>query len=296
MTKYSYTAFGMLISSEFPLLLPLADEATPVGWLVEIVSGRVSVSQDLPHLLGKIRYGREGNSIKFDIPWVARYSLEGDSQIVVERIADANDDLTGLYLTSLLLAVMLRNRDVISLHGSAVSGPKSSIVFIGDKGSGKSTTAAAMTGFGYKMLCDDVIPIAQGPRVLPGIPLPRLLPDAYEKLVGNPQEALHLFDGLNKYQANLPSSHETSPLRMVFALETSEIPELRIEPIKGIAKIQAILQHAMFLEGVDDPALLFARISERLSSIPCFKVRRPMAKDCLDELVRDIIAVDGKGI
>ncbi|PKL06068.1 MAG: hypothetical protein CVV53_06235 [Spirochaetae bacterium HGW-Spirochaetae-9] len=295
MAEYTYTAFGMYISSEIPLALPEVSENTPKDWPVEIVRGKVPEYPHLAHALGRIRYGRVGDAIVFDVPWAARYSLEGDSRIVVDPIAGAKVEFPALYLTGLLLTVMLGARGIVTLHGSAVAGSSGSLVFIGDKGAGKSTTAAAMTAHGYRILCDDVIPIATGPRVLPGIPLPKLLPDAYERLIGDPQEAAHLFDGAGKYHASLPAGTQAAALRMIFLLEPSEEPVLRIESVKGGAKIRAILENAISLEGIDDPMLLFTRASERLASIPCFRVIRPTSGNCLDELVGAIIGLDRKG-
>jgi len=295
MPEHRYSAFGMQIRSEFPLALPPSGDLAPSDWLVSVENGHVSPNSALAHSLGKIRYGRLGDTIIFDVPWAARYSMEGDSRIVVDRVAGAKEEFPALYLTGLLLSVMLGARGVLTLHGSAVAGPAGGLVFIGKKGAGKSTTAAAMTARGYRILCDDVIPIAAGPLVLPGIPLPKLLPDAYERLIGDPEDAAHLFDGAGKYHASLPAGTEAAALKMIFLLEPSEEAALRVEPVKGGAKIRAILENAISLEGLDDPMLLFSRASERLASIPLFRVIRPVSGNCLDELIAAIIGLDKKG-
>ena len=295
MAEFFYNAFGMKIRSELPLALPVAGDTAPGDWPVEIVLGTVPEYPALAHSLGRIRYGRLGDTIIFDVPWAARYSMEGDSRIVVDRVAGAKEEFPALYLTGLLLSVMLGARGVLTLHGSAVAGPTGGLVFIGKKGAGKSTTAAAMTARGYRILCDDVIPIAAGPLVLPGIPLPKLLPDAYERLIGDPEDAAHLFDGAGKYHASLPAGTEAAAFKMIFLLEPSEEAALRVEPVKGGAKIRAILENAISLEGLDDPMLLFSHASERLASIPLFRVIRPVSGNCLDELVAAIIGLDKKG-
>ena len=325
--EFRYTAFGMNIKSFLPLALPLAvdvgalkPEASTLAfqpaaaWPVEIVEGVVR-SVELPSRVGDISYGRTGKGIQFDIPRVARYSIEGDARIVVERISGAREDFVGLYISGLILAAMLGLRGILALHGSAVvggadtngaggtSGSAYSLVFIGDKGTGKSTTAAALAAHGYRILCDDVIPIASNnvesrSLVLPGIPLPKLLADAYEKLIGDPREAPQLFDGVNKYQVSLPSSDAPAPIRAILALEISareDQTDICVEPIKGSAKMQRFLQNALSLQGLDDPASIFALCAERLAVVPCWRVLRPAGKTCIDELVDAIIAMDGKG-
>jgi hypothetical protein len=169
------------------------------------------------------------------------------------------------------------------------------LVFIEDKGSGKSTTAAALAAFGYKIFCEDMIPIAPGPLVLPGIPFPKLFPDACERLIGDPLEASRFFDGTGKYQATLPMGSVAVRLNILFSLETSAEPVLRIEPITGGAKIRRIIQNSIALQDIDDLVALFSRSLERLALTPCFRVIRPLAKDCLDELVGRILELDNDG-
>jgi hypothetical protein len=301
MNKFRYTAFGMDIESTLPLSLPYSDGTKPAQNSIKIVEGFVPSEPNLPYAIGRIRYGRRGGALYFDVPWAARYRIEGASRIVVQSVPGANEGFTGLYLSGLILAATLGALGIITLHGSAVAAAVSAdpsasasggIIFIGGKGAGKSTTAAALAARGYKILCDDIIPIAEGPLVYPGIPLPKLLPDAYEKLIGDPQEAPELFDGVSKYQVSLPSFDKPAALRMVIALEIAQIEYLRIEPVRGGAKIQRILQNTMSLEGIDDPAVVFDHCTKRLASVPCYKVLRPVGKNCLDEIVDAIIDLE----
>ena len=295
MSAYSYDAFGMRIDSEFPLELPPRAGSKGAAPPIEVVVGRGRLDFPLARKLGKISYGRDGDILGFDVPWAARYAIEGDSKITVEPIPGARESYLGLYVTGLLLAVILRMRGTITLHGSAVAGAGGGLLFIGDKGAGKSTTAAAMTDFGYKVLCDDVIPIAEGPLVHSGIPFPKLLPDAYEKLIGDARGAEHLFDGMGKYRASVPLCREPVPLRSIFTLEVADLESARIEPLRGAAKLHALIQNTMMLEGIDDESQLFEVVSERLATVPCYKVVRPRGKDSLDEIVGGLLAAAGKG-
>lgn len=296
MNDRRYAAFGMNLHSQIPLALPSADRAEPSGRRVDICKGEVPEDILLARSIGKIRYGRVGETLCFDVPGVARYAIEGDARIIVDSLPGSSGDAVGLYITGLLLVVLLGSRNVITLHGSAVAGKSGSLVFTGDRGAGKSTIAAAMTALGYTVLCDDVVPITSASLVLPGIPYPKLLPDAYERLIGDPSEAAHLFDGVDKYQAMLPRSADPSPITMLFIIETTENPVLRIEALKGAVKIQKILQNVTSLAGVDDPARLFILCTERLGSIPCFRVSRPLSVDCLDELAEAVAGLDSREV
>ncbi|MCX7026385.1 MAG: hypothetical protein NT061_02595 [Spirochaetes bacterium] len=242
-----------------------------------------------------LKYGLVDGKILFDIPGIARYSVEDDSTIQVEPSCAAKEQYLGAIIIGLILPLLLKRRNVVTLHGSAVVSPSGGIAFIGERGSGKSTTAAALTTYGYAMLCDDVIPIAEGPRILPGIPRPKLLSDAYEALIGDPREAGQFFDGIDKYQVELTSSQFSTPLRAIFILGTTIDQELHIIPLKGTAKIQAVLRHTISLEGIDDPFLCFSRCAKRLSNVRVFRVSRPASRYCVDELVGEIMRLVGVG-
>ncbi len=198
----------------------------------------------------------------------------------------------GLYITGFVLSFLLRRRPFLTLHGSAVTGPRGAIAFLGRRGSGKSTTAAALTGSGYEMLCDDVIPVAPGPIVHPGIPSPKLMADAYGRLVGDPSFAASVFDGIDKYRAELASSHAPSPLRSIYILEPGDSPRLEILPLKGGAKIAALCSHIASSTGIDDSIKTFTFGIERLGAVSVFRARRPADAYCLPELIGEIVRRD----
>lgn len=314
---HQYHAFGMTIESELALALPLcrtvsrrqgllsrsfrhAPELCVAGtsfdafpeWRVSIGLGSVKHNSGLQERLGRIVYGKLENDIQVEVPWAGRYRVKGDSQIIVEPRPGVDERTVGLYITGLILSFLLRRRPFITLHGSAVTGPHGAIVFLGRRGSGKSTTAAALTNEGYEILCDDVIPVASGPVVFPGIPFPKLLSDAYGRLVGDPALASHLFDGVDKYQAELAASHEPAHLRSIYILVPGDDSVLGIVPLHGGAKIAALFPHVACNPGIDDSMKVFSRSIERLGSTPVFLVNRPIAGYSIPELVGEIVRKD----
>jgi hypothetical protein len=80
----------------------------------------------------------------------------------------------------------LHLQGAVLLHASAVVLCGKAIVFAGDAGSGKSTTAAILHRLGYAVLADDVTELA-GPspyRALASLPAVRLWPDVIHALFG----------------------------------------------------------------------------------------------------------------
>ena len=95
------------------------------------------------------------------------------------------DDLAA-YALGPVIAIALHLQGVVLLHASAVVLQRKAVVFAGDAGSGKSTTAAMLHRLGYAVLADDVTELA-GPRpyrALASLPAVRLWPDVVHALFG----------------------------------------------------------------------------------------------------------------
>jgi hypothetical protein len=71
--------------------------------------------------------------------------------------ADAGELRT--LLTGRLMGYLLRQRGYLALHASGVAIDGQAILFVGNSGSGKSTTAAAFHARGHDLLADDVAAI-----------------------------------------------------------------------------------------------------------------------------------------
>jgi hypothetical protein len=81
------------------------------------------------------------------------------------------------YLLGPIMGFILRVRGVVCLHASAVAVNRRAVVFVGDIGAGKSTTAMAMGRLGHPILSDDIVPIYQNAGATyaqPGYPRMRL--------------------------------------------------------------------------------------------------------------------------
>lgn len=98
-------------------------------------------------------------------------------------IADAS-----VYLRGPILGFVLRLRDVVSLHASAVAAGSSAIAILAASGGGKSTTAAEFVRLGLKVISDDVVALRRRATefgVSPGCPRLNLWPDSAEALYGD---------------------------------------------------------------------------------------------------------------
>ena len=91
------------------------------------------------------------------------------------------------YLLGPVLAFVLRLHGRVPLHASGVAVDGRAVLFAGDAGAGKSTTAAALAAQAFPLLSDDVLPLADGDgdsgvSAWPGYPRLSLCADAAKAL------------------------------------------------------------------------------------------------------------------
>jgi hypothetical protein len=260
-----------------------------------VVRGTVTSRQDLPRVFGDIRYSCTDSLTHVDVPWAARYESVDDSILTVQPAPSASPEIVGEYLAGFVLPLLLRRKPLVALHGSAVSDDGRAIVIVGTQGSGKSTTAVALRDSGRRLLCDDVVPIATGPTVLPGVPWAKLLPDAYRRLVGDPDAAPDRFDGVDKYRLVADEPLEPARLACVVSLEIGQVREVSLTRLRGAAKIAAIVSHLAAAADNRDAAAQLVRCSNWLSETRVFRLVRPEGGDTLDEVKSAILSLEDGG-
>ncbi len=302
---HTYSAFGMILESELPLQLPL--------WTPAVFQNRPSerdaliirygVIENYPtafYAINSTEYGVVGEAVLVRVRSVADYLLEGNT-IVIQPHERAAKHQIGRFLVGVVMGIFLMRKKALMLHGSAVMKEGTAIGLIGYQGSGKSTTAAKLATLGYSVLCDDIIPVMnlldahqqEIPMVAPGVPRPKLLPDAYQKLIGDPEQAAHLFDGVDKYQSSLLESHESAPLKALCLLSpATDVQEVQMERIMGHKKVPLVMAHSSFLQGLENHHQLFARTLAMLASVPLYRINRPTTGDSLDQVAALIQSID----
>ncbi len=289
----AYAGFGMKIFSEIPLRLPPAHQENHE---VRVCRGSAADHIPEPFQTGSITYGlgEHKDTVLIRIPGYVRMRIEGDAQVWVEPAEGVDPLLLSSCITGIALLVVLKKQPVLTLHGSAVVSEGSAYGFIGDQGSGKSTTAAALSHQGFRVLCDDVTPVLPGdtqPTVIPGIPVPKLLPDALRFFGGEPEASAHLFDGIDKYHVTVNGSRDPAPLKALFVLEpSSTCSSAEIELIQGIRKIRTIFSHVSVLRGLEDGQEVFSRASSAFGRIPLWRISRPEDMHTLDRVVQLVIS------
>jgi hypothetical protein len=179
---YSYRAYGFCIHSE--LHLPELRVCIKDSADITIKLGKLDAFSH-PCKMNRKCIRANDSEVLLSYANIASFHIIKDNQIIVDPVPGIDERHIRPWLLSHVLGILLHQRGLLVLHGSAVASNGKAIVFIGPSGSGKSTAAASLKKKGYLMLADDIVAIDMiggKPFVFPGFPLLKLLPDIARSL------------------------------------------------------------------------------------------------------------------
>ena len=107
--------------------------------------------------------GARGQSF-FKIEDTGLFLMEQGKRIVVSPQPGADEKKVRLFILGTCMAVIMMQRGILPLHGSAVVIDGWAYAFVGHSGAGKSTLSAALASRGYPLLTDDVVALDLGCR------------------------------------------------------------------------------------------------------------------------------------
>src|SRR5687767_3699005 len=150
-SRFSYRLYGLNVASDFHLE-ELEDDPGITTHDLEIRRAKIEGWDR------ECTYRAALNAGEQLLSWsaVGAFLIRGGRRIDVEPASEAALSLLGFPLLGPVFAVALAARGSLVLHASAVLLDHRATLFLGDKGSGKSTTAAAALEAGGILVTDDV--------------------------------------------------------------------------------------------------------------------------------------------
>jgi hypothetical protein len=288
---YRYSRFSLIIDSE----LELAELSEGHG------------RPDVVIRLGTIDWPGDSATIQDEVvPFegIGRFHVKGGREIVVDPLPDADRHTLRLLLMGKLMACLLRQRGCLPLHASGVAIGGQGALFLGESGSGKSTTAAAFYARGYGVLADDICAVRAvecGVEVEAAWPGLRLLDDA-RQVIGHCAEPSGFRD--DKHVFNLERKEPTSAflVKRIYWLDyhpPDHIPQVRIEVISGCSTVALLNSHSFLRTwnaGNELRQINLDRSASIASLVRVQRLVRPRSLGYLPELVdfveKDIAACD----
>ncbi len=191
------------------------------------------------------------NALRFDVPGVARYRIDGADRVTIETAPETSPDAAEvrLFFFGTVLAVLCLRRGLIPLHASAVAVDGRAVLLAGDSGLGKSTLAAALMARGYPLLSDDLCALdvsrPGAPVIRPCIAYLKLWKDAATRLAIATDQLAPVRAGLGKFRIPIPHA-VTGPLPpgQIIMLHRTILPaEAGIQVLRGMAALRYDLIH-----------------------------------------------------
>lgn len=284
---FYYTSYGLKIESnlEFPELRQIAGGPTDVAIRVERVAEVPSYDRTRRNMRECYIYGTEEILAQ----------VEHGREIRVVALPSIEDRFIQQAILGAILGVVLYQRGHLVLHASAVVVKGKALIFLGEKGQGKSTTAAAFFARGYTILTDDVVvldlPATGKPYVRPGVPQLRLWPDSVTSSLGvDPASVPEIVTGLEK---RLSATHErfaerAYPVDRAYVLRSG--PAITIAPLGRQEALLESIRHTFVYNLLDQYSAgdHLQQCAQFVRDVPVFTLTRPRDFGLLPEIVQRI--------
>jgi hypothetical protein len=284
----SVAAYGLSIQSEIPLL-----EAPPARTGPQVLVRLGKVEKPAGSEAGQ---GYAADKDRFRVYWrgVGTFSIANGSMVVVEPERETEEAVLRLYLLGPVLGVLLHQRGYLVLHSSVVSIDGAGVAFIGEKGWGKSTTAAAFNVRGHNLLADDVmavLPQEDGPPLIqPGLPHFKLWPEAAAASFGDdPSTLVRLHSKVEKRIREAKGHVEPTPvpLRRIYLLGAGT--RLEAVPLTPAAALMALVRHSYLsrvMQVLGGTQENFVQCSRLARQVPMRRLLRASDLNALGDIVR----------
>ncbi len=204
-----------------------------------------------------------------------------------------------------ILALLLRWRGMTCLHASAVRVGDGAVAFVGDVGSGKSTTAAALGQMGYPLITDDLLPLVRKDGrffVQPAYPRLRLWPDSAAALGHDDDRLPRLAPGREKRHLDLLEKGYSFQQQSValaavylFGSRTDDEAAPYVESVSVQEAVVALLanKYTKYLLDKEMSAEDFSTVTQLVAQIPLRRLVPHKEIERLPQLCACILAETG---
>jgi hypothetical protein len=295
---FRYSCFGLAVHSEVEIPeLPPGPELSPGNAKPDVVIRLGSVPPTKP------RATLDEEIVFHDR--AGAFHIKQGREIILDPAPGAEPALLRVLLAGRMMAYLLRQRGRLPLHASGIELDGQAVLFLGARGSGKSTTAAAFHARGHQVVTDDVgaVRVDDAGQCLlrPAGPRVRLLEDSRAAFDGaEPEGVSHwrkrLFDLTRGVQRG--EQPELIQVCRIYALDYGDdIGTERIPPVPAVAALSA---HSFIEHGRMNKAALQAHLrdcSSVAAAVPVYRLFRPRSLAALPDLVRwvEIDVADSTG-
>ncbi len=283
--KFTYTAFGLTINSEFEIPELIETTGTPI---VTIKLG--NVPEKLEQVTKKgVKYQATKDQFLLEVDRIAKFYVQDGRQITVDLLKEKADREVRLFLLGSAFGALFIQRGLLPIHGSAIKFGDSVSVFSGLSGVGKSSLAATFVKKGFQFLADDISVVNDELNVMPGFPNMKIWDDVLKKLHLKTDSLSEVRPDIKKYDLRSDQQFCNKALKLtkVFILNTKNSHGFEYEELSGLAKFNAIKNNTYryrFVGGLEKQPDHFRILNKLLPNIKVYRISRPQSPILLNEL------------
>lgn len=223
------------------------------------------------------------NDIGVDIHNLARFRIQdGKSMLITPHKSTYWENELVTYIVGVAFATLLLQRDIFSIHGSAVCANDLAFIILGEAGAGKSSLARQSIRSGYKLLSDDLSAISTKNQlyVIPSFPTQKMWKDTMDVYEYLPDPKKQIFPNAEKFYVDIQEDFEETSKRLgaIIWLEASDVDQVTLTRLNKTKALEVLLTHAYIEEMVERLALKAQQLnllSYVLSHADVYHLERP---------------------
>lgn len=295
-----YKAYQLVVRSECSLPLP---EVEAESFDVDLTFNKINkVSAFMNDDLVEYSYSAE-DELLICWPAIGKMLIQRGNTVQIDKNGVCSLSRALLPVPGTVMSVILCQRGLTVLHGSCVRKDHRGLIFVGEKGYGKSTLGAWMNNNGYPFVSDDVCAlegIAGDIYIRPSFPTVKLYPEVLRFIGDEPGKYEKVHPQIEKRRVPIQHfSEKNTNVKAICVLAGGEA--LRLDVLYGMEAIQELLKHMMinrFAEGQPSNlmAQVFQQVSRLVQNVPIYRLTRPRDLRLLpetQELLDKIVFADG---
>jgi hypothetical protein len=289
---YLYFAYGLKIDSTIPL--PELVERKDGGADITIQRGLIGRPLPMTDETGCYFHSAGEEAYLF---WdkVGAFLVREGKEVVVDALPGVKEQILRLPLLGTVLSAAVQQRGFLPLHASAVAIDGRAVAFLGPRGAGKSTMAAALYSRGHDLVADDSVVVnvagSATPMVQPGFPQLKLFPAAAAELGYDIQALPRLIPNFEKRGCRADRFYgEAIPLYRIYVLDSGSAIE--IEPLGSQETLIRLISQSYIarifkasLKGMLASSHLFQCV-DLANRVPVYKLKREFSLSELDDVAR----------
>lgn len=217
-----YNLYGFTVESAVDLGYPANGQGDPDVF----ITFTDQTTNEFPERLSGNAF--EDNYQRIYWPFLGAAEIVGNRHVLLTPKKDVDRSIFALAIIGPIMALLLHHREFLTLHASSVALRGRAVSFLGDKGAGKSTMAAALIAAGHLLVADDVTAVSSENNCevcRHAYPLMKLSPAslaAFPPLVSDTARLATSAIG-DKHIVQLPLAEQSSsPLSALFVLKRGD--------------------------------------------------------------------------